>query len=63
MTIVDFQLSNTLGTYESKMDAKEQQWMFNEIGVKTFYIRKLFVHPQRATVIFKDQKMFYEKFL
>ena len=39
-TILDFQLSNTYEDYESHMNAKEQQKMFKEMGVKTFYIGK-----------------------
>ena len=51
-TILDFQLSNTFGEYESHMYAKEQQTMFDEMGVKTIYIGKSLDDPQRATVIF-----------
>ena len=57
-TILDFQLSNTLEQYESNINAEEQQSMFKEIGAKTFYIGKSLDDPQRATVIFNDQKMF-----
>ena len=39
-TILDFQLSNTFEEYESHMNAEEQQSMFKEMGVKTFYIGK-----------------------
>ena len=39
-TILDFQLSNTYQECESHMNAKEQQTMFKEMGVKTFYIGK-----------------------
>ena len=39
-TILDFQLSNTFEQYESHMNAEEQQSMFKEMGVKTFYIGK-----------------------
>ena len=62
-TIQDFQLRNTYELYASHMNAKEQQTMFKEMGVKTFYIGKSLDDPQRATVIFKDQKMFYMIFL
>ena len=34
------------------MNVKEQQTMFKEMGVKTFYIGKSFDVPKRATVIF-----------
>ena len=53
ITILDFQLINTYEEYESHMNAKEQQTMFKEMGVKTFYIGKSLEDPQRATVIFQ----------
>ncbi len=37
-TILDFQLSNTYEEYESNMNTKEQQTMFKEMGIKTFYM-------------------------
>ena len=52
-TILDFQLSNTFEQYESHMNDEEQQSMFKEMGVKTFYIGKSLDDPQRATVIFQ----------
>ena len=52
-TILEFQLNNTFDEYESHMNAKEQQLMFREMGVKTFYIGKSLDDPQRATVIFQ----------
>ena len=52
-TILDFQLSNTFEQYESHLYAEEQQTMFKEMGVKTFYIGKSLDDPQRATVIFQ----------
>ena len=52
-TILDFQLSNTFEQYASHMNAKEQQTMFKEMGVKTFYIGKSLDDPQRSTVIFR----------
>ena len=39
-TVLDFKLSNTFEEYESHMNAPEQQAMFKEMGVKTFYIGK-----------------------
>ena len=44
--ILDFQISNTFEQYESYMNAKEQQTMFKEMGVKTFYIFKSLHDPQ-----------------
>ena len=61
-TILDFQLSNTFDEYKSHMNANEQQ-MFKEMGFKTFYIGKSLDNPPRATVIFKNQQMFYTIFL
>ena len=34
------------------MNAKEQRWIFKDIGVKTIYIGKSLDDPQRANVIF-----------
>ena len=63
-TILDFQLSNTYEQYEEYMNAKGQQKMFNEMGVKTFYIRKSLDDSQRATVIFQGPKnVFYDIFM
>ena len=45
-TILDFQLSNTYEEYESHMNAKEQQTMFKEMGVKIFYIGKSLDDPK-----------------
>jgi len=63
-TILDFQLSNTYEEYESHMNAKEQQTMFKEMGVKTFYIGKSLDDPQRATVIFQGpENVLYDIFM
>ena len=63
-TILDFQLSNTYEEYESHMNAKEQQTMFKEMGVKTFYIGKSLDDPQRATVIFQgSENTLYDIFM
>ena len=35
------------------MNVKEQQSMFKEMGVETFYIGKSLDDPQRATIIFQ----------
>ncbi len=51
-TVLDFKLSNTFKEYEAHMEAP-QQAMFNEMGVKTFYIGKSLDDPTRATVIFQ----------
>ena len=62
--ILDFQLSNTFEQYESYMNAKEQQTMFKEMGVKTFYIGKSLDDPKRATVIFQGpENVLYDNFM
>ena len=64
MTILDFQLSNTFEQYESHMNAEEQQSMFKEMGVKTFYIGKSLNDSQRATVIFQGaENVLYDVFM
>ena len=63
-TILDFQLSNNYEEYESHMNAKEQQTMFKEMGVKTFYIGKSLDDPQRATVFFQGpENVLYDIFI
>ena len=63
-TILDFQLSNTFEQYESHMYAKEQQTMFKEMGVRTFYIGKSLGDPQRAIVIFHGpENVLYDIFM
>ena len=37
ITVLDFKLSNTFEEYCTHMKAPEQQEMFKELGVKTFY--------------------------
>ena len=63
-TILDFKLSNTFQQYESHMNAEEQQSMFKEMGVKTFYIGKSIDDPKRATVIFQGpENVLYDIFM
>ena len=62
--ILDFQFSNTFEKYESHMNAKEQQAMFKEMGVKIFYIGKSLDNPQRAIVIFQGpENVLYDVFM
>ena len=61
--VLDFKLSNTFEEYEAHMNAAEQQAMFKEMGIKTFYIGKSFEYPKRAPVIFQGPKIFYLIFL
>ena len=63
-TILDFQLGNSLEQYESHMNSEEQQSMFKEMGVKTFYIGKSLDDPKRATVIFQGpENVLYDIFM
>ena len=63
-TILDFQLSNTYEEYESHMNAKEQQTMFKEMGVKKSYIGKSLVDAKRSTVIFqRSENVLYDIFM
>ena len=63
-TVLDFKLSNTFKEYESHMKAPEQQAMFNEMGVKTFYIGKSLDDPTRATVMFQGpENVLYNIFI
>ncbi len=55
-TVLDFKISNTFEEYQAHMNAPEQQAMFKEMGVKTFYIGKSLDDPKRATVIFQGPK-------
>ena len=55
-TVLDFRLSNTFEEYKAHMNAPEQQAMFKEMGVKTFYIGKSLEDPKRATVMFQGPK-------
>ena len=52
-TVLDFKLSNTFEEYEAHMNSPEQQAMFTEMGVKTFYLGKSLDDPKKATVIFQ----------
>ena len=53
ITVLDFKLSNTFSEYCTHMNAPDQQAMFNEMGVKTFYIGECIGDPKRATVMFE----------
>ena len=63
-TVLDFKLSNTFEEYEAYMKAPEQQAMFNEMGVKTFYLGKSLDYPTRATVMFQGpENVLYDIFM
>ena len=60
-TVLDFKLSNTFDEYRAWMNAPEQQAMFAEMGVKTFYIGVCKDDPRRATVMFQvPENVLYE---
>ena len=59
ITVLDFKLSNTFEEYCTHMKAPEQQAMFKEMGVKTFYIGQCKDDPKRATVMLEGPKIFY----
>ena len=64
ITVLDLRLSNTFEEYKAYMKAPEQQAMFNEMGVKTFYIGKSLDDPKRATVMFQGPKnVLYDIFI
>ena len=63
-TILDFQLSNTFEDYESNRNVKEQQIIFKEMGVKTFYIPKSLSDPQKVNLIFQGRgNVLYDIFM
>ena len=63
-TILEFKISNTYEQYVAYMNAKEQQTMFKEMGVKTFYIGKSLDDPKIATVIFQGpENLLYDIFM
>ena len=63
-TVLDFKLSNAFEEYEAYMKEPEQQAMFNEMGVKTFYLGKSLEDPTRATVMFQGPKnVLYDIFM
>ena len=44
-TVLDFRLSNSFEEYRDHMNAPEQQAMFAQMGVITFYICLLYTSP------------------
>ena len=62
-TVLDFKLSNTFDEYRAWMNAPEQQAMFAEMGVKTFYVGVCKDDPRRATVMFQGpENVLYDIF-
>ena len=63
-TVLDFKLSITFEEYEAYMKSPEQQAMFNEMGVKIFYLGKSLDDPTSATVMFQGPKnVLYDIFI
>ena len=63
-TVLDFKLSNTFEEYEAYMKAPEQQAMFNEMGVKIFFLGKSLDDPTSETVMFQGPKnVLYDIFI
>ena len=63
-TVLDFKLSNTFEEYRAHMNAPEQQAMFAEMAVKTFFIGVCKDDPQRATVMFQGpEDVLYNTFM
>ena len=55
-TVLDFKLSNTFADFCTHMNTPEQQAMFAQMGVKTFYIGVCKDDPCRATVMFQGSE-------
>lgn len=63
-TVLDFKLSNTFEQYRDHMNAPEQQAMFAQMGVSTFYIGVCNDDPKRATVMFQGpENTLYDIFI
>ena len=63
-TVLDFKLSNAFVEFRTHMNAPEQQAMFAQMGVKTFYIGVSKDDPGRATVMFQGpENVFYDIFV
>ena len=63
-TVLDFKLSNTFEQYRDHMNAPEQQAMFAQMGVSTFYIGVCNDDPKRATVMFQGpENTLYDIFM
>ena len=63
-TFMDFKLSKTFEEYRTYMNAPEQQAMFTDMGIKTFYIEVCKDDPGRATVMFQGpENVLYDIFM
>ena len=63
-TVLDFKLRNTFEEYRAHMSAPDQQAMFAEMGVKTFFIGVCKGDSSRATVMFQGpENVLYDIFM
>ena len=63
-TVLDFKLSNTFADFCTHMNTPEQQAMFAQMGVKTFYIGVSKDDSGRATVMFQGpENVLYDIFM
>ena len=63
-TVMDFKLSKTFEKYRTYMNASEQQAMFTDMGIKTFYIEVCKDDPGRAAVMFQGpENVLYDIFM
>ena len=65
ITVLDFKLSNTFSEYCTHMNAPEQQKLYGEMGVKTFYIGECIGDSKKATatVKFEGRECLYNIFI
>lgn len=62
-TVLDFKLSKTFDEYLNHMKGLEAQGMFEEMGIKIFYIGVCQGDPKRATVMFQGpENVLYDIF-
>ena len=63
-TVLDFRISNSFEEFRTHMNAPEQQAMFAQMGVKTFYMGVSKDDPDRATVMFQGpEDVLYDIFM
>jgi hypothetical protein len=63
-TVLDFRISNSFEEFRTQMNAPEQQAMFAQMGVKTFYMGVSKDDPDRATVMFQGpEDVLYDIFM
>ena len=63
-TVLDFRISNSCEEFRTHMNAPEQQAMFAQMRVKTFYMGVSKDDPDRATVMFQGpEDVLYDIFM